>query len=244
MKMNKEYENCYIAFLDLLGFKELVKTQTCEQILKIFDEIKSQYMITCDCDKEKKPLVDPEEIHFKIMSDSICFYVSSKITNSLPVLISLCAYFQVRLWRLEHPILVRGGIVKGDIYTNDDIMFGTGLTNAYLLEEKNAKVPRIIITKETADTCISNEPEKLYMQTLLLKDFDGFYCVDSFVMFYVWGQKDESYIKFCNHIQHILDSTTDESIRNKYLYLEAKMQEVPYRVESGEKNICQNNQQQ
>lgn len=242
--MNEKYENCYIAFLDLLGFKELVKTQTCEQILKIFDEIKSQYMITCDCDKEKKPLIDPEEIHFKIMSDSICFYVSSQITNSLPVLISLCAYFQVRLWRLEHPILVRGGIVKGDIYANDDIMFGTGLTNAYLLEEKNAKVPRIIITKETADTCIANEPEKFYMQRFLLKDFDAFYYVDSFVMFYVWGKNDGSYTSFCNHIQHILDSTTDESIRNKYLYLETKIREVPYRVESGEENICQIKPQQ
>ena len=85
--------------------------------------------------------------------------------------------------------------------------------------------------------------QKNFMQRFLLKDFDGFYYVDSFVMFYVWGQKDGSYLKFCNHIQHILDSTTDESIRNKYLYLEAKIQEVPYRVESGEENICQNNQQ-
>lgn len=239
--MKEKYENCYIAFLDLLGFKELVKTQTCEQILKIFDEIKSQYMITCDNDK--KPLIDPNEIHFKIMSDSICLYISSQITNSLPVLISLCAYFQLRLWRLEHPILVRGGIVKGDIYANDDIMFGTGLTNAYLLEEKNAKVPRIIITKETADTCIANETEKFYMQVFLLKDFDGFYYVDSLGMFYVWGQKDEGYIKFCNYVQHVLDSTTDESIRSKYLYLESKIKEVPYRVKSGDENICQNNPQ-
>lgn len=243
MKMNEKYENCYIAFLDLLGFKELVKNQSCEQILKIFDEVKSQYIINCGYDKDKKPLVDPSEIHFKIMSDSICFFISSQLKNSLPVLINLCAYFQLRLWRLEPPILVRGGIVKGDIYANNDIMFGTGLTNAYLLEENNAKVPRIIITKETADTCTANEPEKLLMQKFLLRDFDGFYYVDSFAMFYVWGQNDESYPRFCNYIQHILDSTTNESIRNKYRYLETKIQEVPYRVKSGEEYICQNNQQ-
>lgn len=239
--MNEKYENCYIAFLDLLGFKELVKTQTCEQILKIFEEIKSQYMITRDDDK--KVLIDPKEFHFKIMSDSICFYISSQIANSLPVLISLCAYFQLRLWRLEHPILVRGGIVKGDIYANDDIMFGTGLTNAYLLEEKNAKVPRIIITKETVNTCIADEPEQLYMQGFLLKDFDSFYHVDSLAMFYVWGKNDGSYIRFCNHVQNVLDSTTDESIRNKYLYLESKIQNISYRVKSEEETICQNNPQ-
>lgn len=145
---------------------------------------------------------------------------------------------------MTQPILVRGAIVKGDIYANNDIMFGTGLTNAYLLEEKNAKVPRIIITKETIDTCVADESSKTYMQGFLLRDFDGFYYVDSFVMFYVWGKNDGSYLRFCNHIQNILDSTTDESIRNKYLYLESKIKEVPYRVKSEEKNICQNKPQQ
>lgn len=56
-------------------------------------------------------------------------------------------------------------------------------------------------------------------------------------------KKNKSYIKFYNYVQHILDSTTDESIRSKYLYLEAKIQEMPYRVKLGEENICQNNQQ-
>lgn len=232
MNLNKKYENCYIAFLDLLGFKELVRTQTCEQILKIFDEIETRYTITCD--KDQKTLADPNEIHFKIMSDSIIFYVPSHTANSLPALISICAHFQFRLWRLEQPILVRGAIVKGDLYANDDIMFGTGLTNAYLLEKKNAKVPRIVITKETIDTYKSDEES--FMQHFLLRDFDGFYYVDSFVMLYTWGNKDESYLRFCKHIQNILDSTTDESIRNKYLYLESKIQEVPYRVKSGDEN--------
>ena len=39
--MSSEYVNSYIAFLDILGFKELVRTHTCEEILKVFDEIKS-----------------------------------------------------------------------------------------------------------------------------------------------------------------------------------------------------------
>lgn len=105
-------------------------------------------------------------------------------------------------------------------------------------------MPRIIITKETIDTCIADEPEKIYMQAFLPRDFDGFYYVDSFAMLYVWGAKDGSYIRLCNHVQNILDSTTDESIRNKYLYLESKIKEVPYRVKSEEKNICQNKPQQ
>ena len=176
------------------------------------------------------------------MSDSICFYTPSNIENSLPVLIGLCAYFQSRLWRLQEPILVRGGIVRGDLYAEGDIIFGTGLTNAYLLEERNAKVPRIIITKETIDCCLSDDMTKAYMNSLLLKDFDAFYHIDSFAMLYVWGQKDGSYLRFYNHIQNVLDSTTDDSVRDKYLYLDSKIQQVPYRVKSAEESQRNNSQ--
>lgn len=239
--MNNEYINCYIAFLDILGFKELVRSHTCAEILKVFDEIKKQYIITCD--KDHCPLVSIDNIHFKIMSDSICVYIPTGANNSLPALIGLCAYLQVRLWRLDKPILVRGGIVQGDIYANGDITFGTGLTNAYLLEERNAKVPRIIITKETIDSCKSDDAAKGYMQGLLGRDYDAFYYVDSFVMLYVWGKKDNSYIRFCEFVQRILNSTTDDSVRQKYLYLEAKINQIPCRVKSGEENSCLNKSQ-
>ena len=239
--MSNEYINCYIAFLDILGFQELVRSHPCTEILKIFDEIKTQYIITCD--EDNRPLVSLDNIHFKIMSDSICLYIPTNANNSLPALIGLCAYLQVRLWRLESPILVRGGIVQGDIYANGDITFGTGLTNAYLLEERNAKVPRIIITKETINSCTSDDAAKGYMQGLLVRDCDAFYYVDSFAMLYVWGQKDNSYIRFCKYVQKVLNSTTDDSVREKYLYLESKINQIPCRVKSGEENLCPNKPQ-
>lgn len=79
------------------------------------------------------------------------------------------------------------------------------------------------------------------MQAFMTRDFDGYYYVDSFAMLYVWGAKDGDYIRLCNHVQNVLDSTTDESIRNKYLYLESKIKEVPYRVESEEKIYVRTN---
>ena len=39
----KEYIPCYFAFIDLLGFKEIVKTKTCSEIANIFDEAKKCY---------------------------------------------------------------------------------------------------------------------------------------------------------------------------------------------------------
>ena len=47
-----EYTHYYLAFLDLLGFKEIVKTKTCSEIVDIFEEIKTQYVIE-KSDQEK-----------------------------------------------------------------------------------------------------------------------------------------------------------------------------------------------
>jgi hypothetical protein len=240
--MISEYQRNYIAFLDILGFKEMLKSRTCTQIVQIFDEIKTQYFIKCM--DNQKPLVEISDIHQKIMSDSICFYISTDVLNALPVLIGLCSYLQVRLWRAEYPILVRGGIVEGDLYSNGDILFGTGLTEAYLLEEKNAKVPRIIMTKQTVTRASIDDSAKGLVQGHLLTDYDGFYFINSFPMLSAWGSKDGSYARFCTHVQNTLDSTTDDSIRSKYLYLASKLQQFQNNMKSGEEGICQNNPQQ
>lgn len=41
----KEYSRYYIAFLDLLGFKEIVKAKTCSEIVDIFEEIKLNMLL-------------------------------------------------------------------------------------------------------------------------------------------------------------------------------------------------------
>ena len=117
----REYTDCYVAFMDLLGFKAILgdKNMSCEKIAQIFDEIKKQYYVR----DNEAPMVNPDDIHFRVMSDSVCIYINSAIEDSLLVLIFLCTFFQVRLLRLSSPILVRGGISKGNMYSNGDILF-------------------------------------------------------------------------------------------------------------------------
>lgn len=35
-----DYTRCYVAFLDVLGFKEKIKNRTCQDILNIYKDIK------------------------------------------------------------------------------------------------------------------------------------------------------------------------------------------------------------
>lgn len=222
-----EYKECYIAFLDLLGFKKMIGEKSCTEIVGIFEEIKRQYVVNRSTDiygQNGQALVDGENIHIKIMSDSICIYIYADLENALPSLVLLCAFFQVRMFQFTTPIFVRGGIAQGNIYSDGDIIFGNGLVNAYLLEEKNAKFPRIILTRDIVDNCMKcDDSSKMMMQGFLKWDFDSFLYIDYWIMFCAWEEKNGNVNKLYDYIESVLSTTYDESIRAKYNYAEAKL---------------------
>lgn len=214
------YTEHYIAFLDILGFKDLIKHNTCNDIMNIFLEIKTEYVVR----QNGTPIVPEDKINYRIMSDSICIFIKSEIENALPALVHICAYLQVRLLRMNTPILVRGGIAKGNLYYNDDIVYGQGLTDAYLLEDKSARYPRIIIPYCLIEQCKSNEhTNSLLTQTLVYKDFDAYYCVNSMIMFCAWDRTNENAKKLQKYIDSYLNDICEDSIREKMLYLKRQL---------------------
>ena len=216
-----EYDECYIAFLDLLGFKKRIEKKSCAEILKIYDEMKvplKQIMHKGKC------LMEEGDVKAKVMSDSICFYVNTQKPNALFALVSVCMMFQINLAKREEPILVRGGIVKGGIYAQNDVMFGSGLTNAYLLEEKSAIYPRIIMLKQVVDELLLRVEEygQGLIEKMVIADMDGFYIVNYLYFMKQWG-KNEEIERLYNYSELILASEYDSSVREKYLYLKNKL---------------------
>lgn len=222
---NNQYTKCYVAFLDLLGFRNTLNYSSCEEILNIFEEISKNPLVKAYRVEEGKNVVipGPESLNYKVMSDSICFYIEADIENALFCLIACCAIFQAKLLKLATPVLVRGAIVLNDLYAKDDVTFGKGLSQAYELEEKSAKYPRIIFTKETFDLGVRGTQEQIQsrMNELVFCDEDEYYCVD-YLPFLSDIEKDENR-EYCkkvhNHIIQVLSTTTDSSIRDKYVYL-------------------------
>lgn len=220
----KKYTQCYIAFLDILGFKNKISDSSCEDILELFQDInkipfKKMYRVE---EGKYKSIPGPEALQYKVMSDSICFYIDADEPNALLCLLACCGIFQTTLLKLSVPILIRGSIVLGDFYANGDITFGPGLTQAYLLEEKSAKYPRIIMTSNTFNKGLleTNEAMHAQMKELVFCDLDDFYCIDYFFFLTI----DESTTPLCisqlrDHINNVLSTTTNSDIREKYLYL-------------------------
>ena len=115
MEANK-YENCYVAFLDILGFKDLLEHNNMEEIRQIFEEIR---------EFRPNPLIElpaHNQIKFHIMSDSIIVYVDADIQDSFISLTEVCYQIQIYLLRREKPVLLRGGIAKG-IYIEIKMLF-------------------------------------------------------------------------------------------------------------------------
>lgn len=222
--------DCYVAFIDLLGFKNMINHKTQDEIANIFIEVEKLinglgFYVKTNNGAER--LIEKKDIHHKIMSDSIVFFIDSNVKNALYIIITLCNVVQMRLLDFPDPILARGAISRGDMYLDGDKMFGKGLTKAYTLENGCAKYPRYIIPLNIVDEytdydIITNPKNYLY------DDSDGFYCID-YLSFYLKAQpkrEDRTAEKIEKLVYDALIKYSDLSIREKYLYLKKNLDRI------------------
>lgn len=221
--MEKQYKEHFIAFLDILGFKELITREGCDMIYKIFDEIHSRSIGRMNYNGVQIEAYN--NIYHKILSDSVIVFIDAEIDDAFAALLDICSRLQVSLANRDNPILLRGGIAKGPLYYEDDIIYGQGLTDAYLLESKLAKYPRIIFTGDTFDLGKHNAK---YMFPDL-EDIMFRYRIDDDGLFFVNYMPDGSNLKYedtktyCDRLISIcktmLNKAIDNDLRDKYLWL-------------------------
>ena len=178
----REYKEHFVAFLDILGFKNLIIKEESETIYQIFDEIHSRAKTSMNYNGVQ--IKAYEKIQHRILSDSVILFIDAEIEDSLTALIDVCIKLQRSLADRDTPILLRGGITKGALYYENDIVYGEGLTNAYLLESNLAKYPRVIFTGETLE---AGKKVSKYM----FPDFEGVFRKFS---------KDEDALYYLNYL--------------------------------------------
>lgn len=146
-----DYVDSYVAFLDMLGFKEQCgkKKLSCAEIKAIFDDIE---LLRLKCDDGFLRIVIPEGIRkqttFTVMSDSIVISTPSN-DDGLLFILYLCCFIQTSL--LCHGILLRGGIAKGEFFKCGNRMFGPAFIEAYNIESSLATYPRVVISDGIID---------------------------------------------------------------------------------------------
>jgi hypothetical protein len=164
MNENLKYEKRIIAFIDILGFRELIKDSeknpgTLEKIYEIINYFKNWEKpeswnlktIEIEEDAQKKGLAN-----FDLSNKSTCtcfsdsIIVSIKISDGdinaiLSTLIANISY--IGSYIIQKGILFRGAITIGNIIHQDNgIILGQGFIDAYNLESKLATFPRIVVS--------------------------------------------------------------------------------------------------
>lgn len=189
MAENKMYQKAIVTFIDILGFGDFVKKSDYKSVNKVLDAVeKSTTPIILD-DKDEKD--DHAEV--VAFSDSIVRVrkIESEANKEYPMgllfqeLISL-VHAQGEL--IDFDIIIRGSVSIGAIFISEGRVFGPGLIEAYELESKYAKYPRIIIDPKLIHEYKTNkllrakwhslEQELEIVKDLLRQGDDGMWFVD------------------------------------------------------------------
>lgn len=101
---------------------------------------------------------------------------------------------------------VRGGLTFGDLFMDDETVFGPALLDAYAMESKQAVVPRIILSEEAEkvvmrQTKFYGTPRHAPQNRDLLRDADNRPFVH-YLTNLVWGDGYETYLDTENLAKH------------------------------------------
>lgn len=138
------YSLRYVAFIDILGFSEIVtKSATSDRQAKALATILTGLA-------NRPPLPPPDnaaayDFKAQLFSDSIVLSVVNHV-DALTYLLKRATELSLELLPLG--FLLRGGVARGLLYHEQATMFGPAFLEAYLLEKEIATYPRIIVGRE------------------------------------------------------------------------------------------------
>lgn len=223
------YKEHYVAFLDILGFKDLLKSASCEELYSVFEVLHKKSHGKLNQNGVEIQAFD--HIHHTILSDSIILYIESDIEDAFAALIHICNQLQTSLANREHPILLRGGIAVGNLFYENDIIYGEGLSSAYLLENNLAKYPRIVFTGDMLSKGLENTKYMFVDMEGIIRpyqeDEDALYYAD-YLQPTFWSNADliQYYDRLKTMCSFHLNQGIESGLRAKYLWLKMKVEDA------------------
>lgn len=150
----KEY---YIAYFDLLGYKDFFKTKP-DQVEEFLEYM---YLAIHNMGIYKQEIsssfiageIAQIQIKSKVFSDNIllCLEVGETSNECVRLLAFMATVADIQLnFILQYGLFLRGGITKGTLSFNEEFVFGQGLIDVVEMEER-AKYPRITLSQNIID---------------------------------------------------------------------------------------------
>ena len=194
-----------IAYLDILGASNIICNDD------NFDFLNHLNMFIEDVIEESGGGIFPhkEKIFIKIFSDNILLAIEleendEQRDNKIAALFNTVANIYNEI--LRYGYLMRGAIVAGEFFHNDNIVYGKALVDAVHLEEHIANVPRILVRTNVA------EP---YDHYYLMQDEDNEFFLN---IFHLCDTFDDVAFKI-SLLGMLKKNKSDERIKTKIMWM-------------------------
>jgi hypothetical protein len=230
------YDERVIAFIDILGFKEMVDTTHATQSINEILIFPRDYF---DTKKKENPEIY-KDIQIITVSDSII--ISFKYDCDHAIYTLMLDLLNIIIGWIKKDVLCRGAIVKGDMHHCGNLLYGPGFNKAVELEKK-ASYPRIILEKDIYNIGVKYHDKKgtegsesAFINTLFMDDVD-FYYIDYFStpVACVRNVDKVKPLEYLNQLKTIIIkgmNNKDNNIKNKYCWMLKKFKSVINRIES------------
>lgn len=232
MEAKYSYQSRIVCFIDILGFANSVKQtiRNTEESKQLLDSTCRALAFFAECKTILMHNAKVRDMQITQFSDSIVISFPSENGNDLYLSLALIKFIQVSVLR-EFGILLRGGIVIGDLIHTDKILIGPAMIAAYDIESKCAFSPRIVLDPKVVYRFLSIRKEiepGNEKRNIVHKDLDDTSYIDYFNIDdnEIDGfDEDARYGYFRILCQKVADNvnSTDMSIRVKYLWMRNKI---------------------
>ncbi len=198
----------FLAFLDILGYSNMVKSD-----LEGPKGEENYFYKLLEIHKETSSL-KYDNLDFSIIqfSDSIIISAPYNI-ESFHSFSKLVAEYQLKL--LLNGIAIRGGITFGKHYYKDDFLFSSALIDAYHLESKIARFPRVVISEDLMDLLLN--PAKANLEYIIADN--NFKIID----FFNKAELSEEDYNAINNFISQMENNKNDTISEKGLWLKEYM---------------------
>jgi hypothetical protein len=162
----KPTDNRFVAFLDILGFKDLVMRKSHDEIYTILNQISKTKKLIEDATKLEtisNSMIDVE-IYVVSFSDSIVVFSKNDSLDNFRYFLLAVRWFFAGAFNKMIPI--KGSIAHGEISLNktEQIYFGQPIIDAYLMEEDLNYMG--IVAHNSIDEYMSNITDEAFLKKI------------------------------------------------------------------------------
>jgi hypothetical protein len=143
----------WVVYLDILGFVASIRRaaesrkqeEHLKQLRSALTEAREDLREGIENPSWSRDRSLPAPYAIKVFTDNIVlgFPIHSDGESEFGSMIARVGQYQYTL--LKHGFFVRGGVAYGDLYMDDDVVYGKGLLDAYDAESTLARDPRIVL---------------------------------------------------------------------------------------------------